>query len=198
LEKTAMKKIVFILLGIALVILAIAASTYAVDTNKNRIEYMNPVAHAVHLGYMLDQINAIFAGGEVLTSTVTLAAGTSDTAKVLIGAHTLWSDGLFYSIPATELAFTATTHDCANGKWRTYRISMEPDSTGVITHAASTYSTKALAVAALPACPAGDIDLGYICVYANGALFDASTTKLNAATLIVTYIPATNYVKDLD
>lgn len=182
----------------ALITLAFVLNVHAVDTKKNRVNIMNPAAKAVNLGYMLDKVNAVLRGEEVLTSTVTLAAGTSDTAKVLIGAHTIWVDGLYYSIPATELAFTATTHDCANGKWRTYRISMEADSTGVITHAASTYSTKALALAALPDCPAGDVDLGYIIVYANGALFDASTTKLNAATVIVTYVPATNYVIDLD
>lgn len=167
-------------------------------TDKTRVNKMNPVAKAVNLGYMLDQINAVLRGEEVLTKAVTLAAGTSDTAKVLIGAHTLWIDGLYYSIPATELAFTATTHDCASTKWRTYRISMEADSTGVITHAATTYSTRALAMAALPACPAGDVDLGYIVVYADGALFDASTTKLNAATVDVEYVPATNYITDLD
>jgi hypothetical protein len=189
-----MKKFTIFLVSVLVLVLALAAY----PSDKDRVNKMNPVAKTVNMGYMLDQINAALRGEEVLTAAVTLAAGSSDTAKIAISAHTIWVDGVFYSIPATELAFTATTHDCASTKWRTYRVSMEADSTGVITAAASTYSTRALAMAALPACPAGDVNLGYIVVYADGALFDATTTKLNASTVDVEYFPATNYITDLD
>jgi hypothetical protein len=192
-----MKKSVYLFIAIVLIAL-LSFPTYAVDTKAKRVNIMSPAANYVKLGNMLDRLNAVMRGEEVMATQVTLAAGTSDTAKVLIGAHVIWVDGLYYSIPAAELAFTATTHDCANGKWRTYRVSMEADSTGVITHAASTYTTRALAIAALPACPAGDVDLGYIVVYADGALFDATTTKLNASTVDIEYVPATCYTVDMD
>lgn len=193
-----MKKKIFSILAVVFAIVVIVSSLYAVDTYKQRVNKMNPVSKAISFGYMLDQINAVLRGEEVLSSTVTLAAGTSDTAKVRIGAHTIWVDGVYYSIPATELAFTATTHDILSTKWASYRISMESDSTGVITMSASTYTTRAAALAALPACPAGDVNVGYLIVYADGALFDASTTKLNASTVDVYYYPATNYIIDLD
>lgn len=185
-------------MAFVLTIAIINTSAWAVDTYKSRVNKMNPVSKATNLGYMLDQINAALRGEDVLTSTVTLAAGTSDTTKVKIGAHTIWVDGVYYSIPATELAFTATTHDVLSTKWASYRISMESDSTGVITMSASTYTTRAAALAALPACPAGDVNVGYIIIYADGALFDATTTKLNASTVDVYYYPATNYIIDLD
>lgn len=167
-------------------------------TYTNRVNRMNPVANAVKMGNMFDAINAALRGEDVLCSSITLSAGTSDTAKVKIAAFNAWFDGSFMGFPAAEKAFTATTHDVDSSKYATYKLSTQSDSTLTLTMSAATYATADSAIDALAATPTNEINLGYVLLYASGGAFDASTTKLNASTLTVTYVPATNYIIDLD
>jgi len=187
----------FIILALIATFLIIGVGgTYT--TYTNRVNKMNPVANAVKMGNMFDAINAALRGEDVLCSTVTLSAGTSDTAKVKVAAYNTWFDGAFLGFPAAEKAFTATTHDVDSSKYATYKLSVKSDSTLTLTMSAATYTTADSAIDALPATPTGEISLGYILLYASGGAFDASTTKLNASTVTVTYVPATNYIIDLD
>lgn len=165
---------------------------------KTRINNLAPVAKKVSLGNMLDAICGVLRGDEVLTSATTLSIGTSSKPKVKVGAVTGWINGVYFAANAQEVAFTATDHDVADTKWATYRLSIVANGTVTITKSASTYATRALAIAALPAVPTAEVDLGYVIVHANGALFDASTTNLDAATVAVEYMAATNYVIDFD
>jgi hypothetical protein len=167
-------------------------------SKKIRLNNLAPVARACKLGYMLDALCGIARGEEVMTSQVTLSIGTSAPAKVKVSAVTGYVNGVWFTANAQEVAFTATGHDVLDTKWATYRISIVANGTVTITMSASVYSTRALAVAALAAVPAAEVDLGYVIVHANGALFDASTTSLAATTVAVEYVAATCYTVDLD
>lgn len=168
---------------------------------KDRIDKMNPVAKAFDLGEMLNTITLALSGNDVLFDSVAVlgyGTGANDTTKIMLrSAVNCYFDGNLTPIPVTTVAFTATTHDIANTKYGSFKISVASDSTVTITKSASVYDTKAEAIAAVPATPAGGISLGYVVIHANGALFDATTTKLNASTLEVWWYPANGYINDL-
>lgn len=158
---------------------------------EKQINDMNPASYVTRLGTLVNTIKKALEGDDVLMDTATLsyAVGASDTAKVSVTAIKTWFDGSYLSIPQTDVAFTATSHDIADAKWGLYKVSVASDSTYILTMSASTYDTAILAIAALPATPSNEIYVGYVLIYANGALFNATTTKLNAATINVFYTP---------
>lgn len=165
---------------------------------KTRFNNLAPVAKKASLGNMLDAICGVLRGDEVLTSATTLSIGTSSKKKIKTSAVTGWINGVYFAANAAETAFTATSHDIADGKWSSYKLSIIANGTITITKAAADYATRALAIAAVPATPAAEVNLGYVVIYTTGAIFDASSNDLDATHLTVEYFPATNYVIDFD
>jgi hypothetical protein len=99
---------------------------------------------------------------------------------------------------ATEVAFTATTHDIADpdadGREAYYLLSVAAGST---TCTITKGTTAALGAGAVPATPAGHLAVGYVKVAHDGtAIFDASTDLLSATHLVDTYVDYPAYDPD--
>ena len=135
-----------------------------------------------------DMLNEIANGGvvgRVLTSP-TVAIGTSSKAKIKTSAFTYLKDGVITSVAGAETAFTATTHDLADGEEAVYVLSLLPSNDSfVVTMGTAVVSDDDSAV--VPATPDGNIKLGEVLIATDGAAFDASTTLLDAATVTDTY-----------
>lgn len=172
---------------------------------KDRIDRMNPVSNAVQFGEIFNVVLKAMNGDTVLFDQVDLnyGIGATDTTKIWVFDRVDSSDFVIYFntnkllIPDTVLAFTASTHDVASGKYGSFRLSVKSDSSLTITMSAAVYATRDSAYNAVPAIPAQSADLGYVVIYAVGALFDATTTKLNASTIQVYYHPA-GYIQSLE
>lgn len=114
-----------------------------------------------------------------------LAIGTSSPAEVKIAnAISVVVNGLFVSVAAQEVGFTATTHDLADGETCRYLLSV--DSAGSVT------ITKGTAVTSgtpdTPETPDGETAIGYVQLAASGAIFNATTDNLSAAHITDTYV----------
>lgn len=119
-----------------------------------------------------------------------LAIGTSSKAKVKIVNNTLACvNGTMVLIAAgTEVAFTATIHDIADGYINMYVVMT--DSAGTVTMRMGTAATTSAGIAAVipPSLPSTNVAvLGIVTVSTTGALFDASTTLLDAGTVTARY-----------
>lgn len=146
--------------------------------NANLKEVMNDI---------IAQINN--NGGIAIVGSPALAIGSSSKAKVLNGAFTVIRDGVVSSIASTETAFTATTHDIADGKGAIYLVYL--DSTNTIKLLMGTATTGGTG-AVCPATPAGGLKIGEVKIVTAGAVFDATTTELDAATVTDTYTNKTD------
>lgn len=112
-----------------------------------------------------------------------LVIGSSAAAKVKI-ANTVYSmiDGVLYKKTTAEVAFTATTHDVTNAKFRIFLLSLQ--SGGTVTITAGTEGAT-LAAATLPTLPSGEVALGYVIINPTGTgNFDATSTSLGDATVV--------------
>lgn len=126
--------------------------------------------------------------GEVLIGRHLPSIGTTDTQlanKRCVG----YFDGA--GATAIEIAATAAgtaftgggAHDVATAsKWACFRLTAATGGTFTITpSAALNYATEALAIAALPAAPGNELDLGYVTIQSTaGAIWDATTDALGA------------------
>jgi hypothetical protein len=147
---------------------------------------------ATELKDIVDSIYTNNSGTAVKTSP-TLAGGTTVTLGSAAFQYAI--NGVSYYKAAANTAFTATDHDVATGsKWASYRISVGTSGTITITiSAANDYDTEALAIAAVPAVPSGECDMGYITIQStSGAIWDATTDALTGGTG-GTPAEATNY-----
>ena len=112
-----------------------------------------------------------------------LAIGSSSKAKVKI-VNTVYAmfDGRLVKKTTAEIAFTATTHDVTNAKFRYFRLSMS--SAGTVTITAGVEGAT-LAAATFPEIPSGDVPLGYVIINPTGTGdFDATTTELDDLTVV--------------
>lgn len=139
--------------------------------------------------------NSIYAilSGTYCKTNPGLAIGTTVTLGT--DAFQCAIKGASYYKSAANTAFTATTHDVATGsKWACYRVSINSSLTITITISASNdYATEALAIAAVPAVPSDECDLGYITIQSTaGAIWNATTDALAGGTG-GTPAAATNY-----
>lgn len=118
---------------------------------------------------------------------------TAPVLSATTGAVTLHStafqfmiNGITYYKAAADTAFTGGgAHDVATGsKYASFKISVATNGTITITpSAALNYTTEALAIAAVPATPAGECSMGYITVKSHaGAIWDATTDALTGGT----------------
>lgn len=142
---------------------------------------------------ILARLNGFNGDGKVLKNP-TIAIGTSSAAKVKTSAFDVLVDGALTTIIAAETAFTATTHDVADGYKAIFLVYLD-GTTITLLKGTSVLSDE---TAVCPDTPAGKIKLGEVQVEADGALFDATTTLLSATTVIDTYTTKTDIVESIE
>jgi len=146
-------------------------------------------------GLLTDMIE-IVANKDVprLVSNPNLVIGTSSKAKIKHDAFTYVLNGAFTTITGGEVAFTATTHDITDGEGAVFLVYLDGSTVKLSKGTATTGGTGATC----PATPAGKLKLGEVKIVTSGALFDASTTLLDAATVTDTYTNKTDLVATAD
>jgi hypothetical protein len=114
-----------------------------------------------------------------------LQIGTSSKKAVRNNnAFSFTDDGVTVTKAAAETAFTATTHDVADGYKRIFVLSIVTAGTITITPGTA---VLAASTATAPATPTGEAKIGEVQIAASGAIFNATTDDLDAAHLTVTY-----------
>lgn len=122
-----------------------------------------------------------------------LAIGSAAKAKILIANTINYSvDGLMYTKATAEVAFTATTHDLADGYEAYYYLTINAAGTVTVTMGTEALSTVGATLDWSEA-GAGTI-IGAVHIATSGAAFDAGTTELDAATVTDTYYDAAGAV----
>lgn len=146
-------------------------------------------------GLLTDMIE-IVANKDVarLVSNPNLAIGTSSKAKIKYDAFTYVLNGAFTTITGGEVAFTATTHDLTDGEGAVFLVYLDGSTVKLLKGTATAGGTGAVC----PATPAGKLKLGEVKIVTSGALFDASTTLLDAGTVTATYTNKTDLVATAD
>lgn len=125
--------------------------------------------------------------GDYCRSTPSLQIGTSSKKAVRNNAaFTFNINGMPYSKAAAETAFTATTHDVADGYTRIFTVQIS--AAGTITFSPGTAVLTANASTAEGgAVTADNAKIGEVKIAADGAIFNATTDDLDASHLTVTY-----------
>jgi hypothetical protein len=157
---------------------------------KNVVQHCNVLADKRDAGAMTALLNPI-------TDTLTcrafnaagLAIGTSSKAKIKVVNNTLCSvDGITVLVAAgTEVAFTATTHDIADTYMNVYVVSVDSTGTCHIDMGVPALITATVTAVVLPELASGRAVLGLVSIATSGAIFDASTTELDAGTVTDLY-----------
>lgn len=150
--------------------------------NKNLKELLDDVIAAVNR-----QNNTTVLGNP------TLAIGTSSKAKVKNSAFAVMVDGVITAISATETAFTATTHDIADGKEAIFLVYLD-GSTITLLKGDDADADEAVC----PDTPAGKVKIGEVKIAASGAIFNATTDDLDAAHITDTYTNKIDLVAELE
>ena len=123
--------------------------------------------------------------GDVSLTSAGLAIGTTSKKEVKIAnTVTFLIGGLFKAKTTAEVAFTATTHDVADGSTAFYVLSLNGSGTCTITKGADDAALSTITV------PADNAVIGYLSIAASGAIFDATSDDLDAVHLTVTYVNA--------
>lgn len=141
----------------------------------------------------IEQINS--GNGTRILGNPTLAIGSSSKAKVLNSAFDVIRDGVTYTIDSTETAFTATTDDLADGYGAVYLVYLDEDNGIKILKGTATLAGTG---AVCPATPEGGLKIGEVKLVTVGAIFDATTTELDAATVTATYTNKTDAEEAID
>lgn len=130
-------------------------------------------------------------GGKTrLISSPNLVIGTSSKAKIKHDAFSVYVDGATTTITGGEVAFTATTHDLEDGEGAVYLVYLDGSTVKILMGTPTTGGTDAVC----PATPAGKLKLGEVKLVSTGAVFDATTTELDANTVTDTYVNGTDVV----
>jgi hypothetical protein len=148
--------------------------------NANLKEIINDIA---------EQINA--QGGTAIVGNPDLQIGSSSAAKIKNDAFYVVRDGVVSTIASTETAFTATTHDIADGYEAIFNVYLDADNTITLLKGTEV-ATAVPAVSVCPATPSGGLKIGEVKVATAAAAFDASTTELSAGTVTDTYTNTTD------
>lgn len=123
--------------------------------------------------------------GTNLISAPTFSAGSDDTA-VASTAFTFRVNGVAYAVDAIAdgTAFSAQT--VTANKWAAYRISVSAAKVITLTPASANvagYADEASAIAAVPAVPTGEVNLGYLTVKTGtGKAWVAATDALKGGS----------------
>jgi hypothetical protein len=127
------------------------------------------------------------ATGNICNTPPGLQLGTSSAKAVRAGtAFTATVLGMPYTNAVSETAFTATTHDIADGYKRYFRVEVPAGTNGTVILTPGT-AVLAASTAVVPDATAAHATLGTVLIEADGAIFNASTDDLNASHLTVTY-----------
>ena len=148
--------------------------------------------HHINLkGLLEDFIDIVKNDGVTrLMSSPNLVIGTSSKKKIKHDAFTVYADGVITTIVTGEVAFTATDHDVTDGEGAVFLVYLDGSTVKLLMGTATTGGTDA----ECPATPAGKLKLGEVKIVASGALFDATTTDLDAVTVTDTYANKTDVV----
>lgn len=90
--------------------------------------------------------------------------------------------GTLKTLSANANFNTGTTKTITGSKFSAALLSVDASGNGVVTWAASSYDSEALAIAALPAVAATETALGYVTVQAHASGFTAGTDALASGT----------------
>ncbi len=125
--------------------------------------------------------------GNICNTPPGLAIGTGDDKLVKAAtAFTATVLGMPYTNAVSETAFTATTHDIADGYKRYFRVEVPAGTDGTVILTPGT-AVLAAATASVPAATAAHATLGTVLITADGAIFNASTDALDDSHLTVVY-----------
>lgn len=131
----------------------------------------------------LDETKAVL--GDLCLSAAGLAIGSGSKAQVLIAnTVTYLIDGEFKTKTTAEVAFTATDHDIADGSEAVFVYSLNGDGDVTVTKGDDAVGAGN---ASIPDPPAGEAVIGHLRLFADGAIFNATTDELDAAHLTDTY-----------
>lgn len=115
------------------------------------------------------------------TPSVLLSIGSTDT-RIASAAFPYLLGGTNYSKTAVAAGTALPAGTIPASQWGVYRVSINTAGTIAITAGAANYTTgyasEALAIAALPAVPAGEWNVGYVTVQASASTFIAGTDAL--------------------
>ena len=128
--------------------------------------------------------------GNIARTSPALAIGSTKT-QVANGAFTFNIGGMPYAKTATAAgtAFTATTHDVADGYTRIFTVQI--NASGTISYSPGTAVLTANASTATGgALTAANAKMGEVKISADGAIFDATSDDLDDAHLTVVYTNA--------
>jgi len=141
-------------------------------------------------GLLTSMLNIVANDGVArLISNPTLVIGTSAKTKIKHSAFSYILNGVITTITGGEVAFTATTDDVTDGHFKNYNVYLDGSTVKILGGAED---------AVTPATPAGKLKLGEVRVASAGALFDATTTELDAVTVTDTYLNKTDVVATPD
>jgi hypothetical protein len=124
-----------------------------------------------------------------MINTPGLAIGTSSKKKVkIVNECMAVVNGTIVPIAAaTEVAFTATTHDVADTYTNVYVITVNAAGTLAMLMGTAALTTATVAACVLPTIPADVAVVGIVSIATAAAIFDATTTDLDAGTVTDLY-----------
>jgi hypothetical protein len=124
-----------------------------------------------------------------MINTPGLAIGTASkkAVKIVNECMAVINGTIVPIAAATEVAFTATTHDVADGYTNVFVITVNAAGTLAITMGTRAATTSTVAACVLPTVPADVAVVGIVSIASAGALFDATTTDLDAGTVTDLY-----------
>lgn len=123
--------------------------------------------------------------GDMSLSAAGLTLGSGDPKKLKITNTVVYINaGLFKSKSTAEVAFTATTHDIADGSSAFFVVSLDGSGTVTLTKGADDAALSTITV------PAGETVIGYFTLAANSAIFNATTDDLSAGHITDVYTDA--------
>lgn len=178
-----------------------AKRNYVTDLNE-----CMPAAKNAQLGTtiqaLIDAVNGFrnfFIGGTGVLEGTGLARGSTDT-NIASGLFNFAVNGITANKAAVAAGTAIGAQTVTADKWALYRLTIAANGTITVTPAAGNvagYADEKAAIAAIPAVPANQADMGYITVKtATGLAWIAATDALAGGTTgneasITNYYPAT-------
>lgn len=134
---------------------------------------------------LVNGLRSYVLGNRIVAGKPTLAI--SSNFDIATGAIIyLAFAGVLKSVASGTVCDTGTSAAIAASKWGIAQISCNSSGTLTATWATGTagagYASEALAIAALPAVPAGEVSIGYVTVQAHASGFTAGTDALQGGT----------------
>lgn len=125
-------------------------------------------------------------------NTPGLVIGSSSKKKVKIANNLLCLiGGKLVTVAAQEVAFTATSDDIADGYINVFVVNIDSAGTAYLTKGQAVLTASGVAGVGLPVLPANRCVIGVVSISTAAAIFDATTTDLDAGTVTVAYYDCT-------